>query len=958
MVLNPGVQLGPYEIQERLGAGGMGEVYRAHDSRLRRDVAIKVLRPGILIDEAARHRFRNEALALARLNHPNIAVVYDVGEHEGVDYLVMEYVPGPSLAQKLSSGPLGVQEALSLGTEIADALEEAHEQRVIHRDLKPGNVMLTAKGHAKVLDFGLAKLLEPARDTTLSELAQTHGPIGTFLYMSPEQAEGLPIDARTDLWSLGVVLYESLAGKPPFNAISAAAILHAVTTQPARSVRQVRADAPADAECIITRALEKDRRRRYQTASEMKTDLTAALGKLSTARTQEHEVRMSRARWMWFIAAVLLLAIAGGWFGWQLRKVRWAQEKAVPEIERLTKENKPLAAFLLAQQAHKYLPGDKPLNQTISEMTRRVAIDSSPAGAKVEIQDYLAPQDAWYPLGTTPLKNIEIPKGYFRWRLTDGHGSQSTTAPETTDAMSFDLAAMAHAPARMVPVPGGSWGNYVSSLGWVGPFQLPAFYMDRYEVTNSDYQRFVDAGGYEKQDYWKEKFIQDGHELSWQEAMTLFRDTTGRHGPSTWQAGHFTQGQDNYPVSGVGWYEASAYAVFAGKSLPTLAQWYRAISEDDSSYVTQMSNIGRQKLEPVGSFQNVGDFGTYDMAGNVREWTLNAVGDERLILGGAWDSQTYYYTEPEALLPFDRSSANGFRCVVNTQPVPSAVLAPMKPLERDFSKIKPVSDEVFAAYKSMYQFPDNPLNARLEGVVEETADWKKEKITFDTGYDSERMTAYLYLPKSVRPPYETVLFFPSARVFGIPNSSTLGDVQFFDYIVQSGRAVLYPIYQGTYERNKIPPWPLTRELLGEQFNDLSRSIQYLNTRSDINSNKLAYVGVSLGSAEGVILTTLLQDKLRTAIFLDGGFFLGKFPSGVDQVDFAPRLKLPVLMVNGKYDFSFAVDKAQNPLFAMLGTPHTEKRHVVMESPHDVTVQREQLVKEVLAWLDNYLGPVD
>ena len=622
MDLKPGMQLGPYEIRERLGAGGMGEVYLARDSRLQRDVAIKVLRPGVLIDEAARHRFRNEALALARLNHPNIAVLYDVGEREGVDYLVMEYVSGPSLGEKLSSGPLGVQEALSLAIEIAAALEEAHEQGVVHRDLKPGNVALTAKGHAKVLDFGLAKLLEPARETTLSELGQTRGPIGTLLYMSPEQAEGLPLDARTDLWSLGAILYECLAGKPPFDGNSTIAVLHALTTEKVKSVHEVRPDAPAQAERIVSRALEKDRNRRYQTASEMKNDLAAALEKVRTAHSRKHEVRMSRARWMWSIAAVLLIAIAGGWFYWQLRMVRWAQEKAVPEMAKLRDENKPLAAFLLAQQAHKFLPDDKPLNQAISEMTQRVSIDSSPEGAKVEIQDYLSPKDAWYSLGTTPLKNVEIPQGYFRWRLTDGQGTPSTTAPETGDAMTFDLAAMAHAPAQMVYIPGGGWGAYVTYLGWVGPFQLPPFYMDKYEVTNRDYQRFVDAGGYEKPDYWKEQFLQNGQELSWQEAMKLFRDSTGRHGPSTWEAGHFRPGQDNYPVSGVSWYEAAAYAVYAGKSLPTLAQWYSAISEDDSSYVTLMSNIDRQKLEPVGSFQNVGDFGTYDMAGNVHEWIL------------------------------------------------------------------------------------------------------------------------------------------------------------------------------------------------------------------------------------------------------------------------------------------------------------------------------------------------
>ncbi|HEY1731085.1 MAG TPA: protein kinase [Terriglobales bacterium] len=958
MALKPGTQLGPYQVQERLGAGGMGEVYRAHDNRLQRDVAIKILRPGLLIDEGARSRFRKEALALARLNHPNIAVVYDVGEHDAVDYLVMEYVPGPSLAEKLGSGPCAIAEALSLGIEIASALEEAHEQGVIHRDLKPGNVALTAKGHAKVLDFGLAKLLEPEQDITLSRGPLTHGPIGTLLYMSPEQAEGRVVDARTDLWSLGALLYESLAGKPPFSAGSAVAILHAVTTERVKSVRQLRADTPAEVERILTRALEKDPERRYPTASEMKNDLTAALGRATAGGPQGRDFRMSGGRVVWLALLVALVAGIGGWFYWQLKKVHWAQEEAIPRIARLREQDKPLAAFLLAGQAKRFLADDKGLNGTLADMTEKVTIDSTPEGATVAIQDYLTPQGPWYRVGITPLKDAVIPKGYFRWKLTQPRTGEQITAPDTEPAMTFALSDQASAPARMVSVGGGEWEAFVTNVGSVGPFQLPMFYIDKYEVTNREYQRFVDAGGYDKQEYWKEKVIKDGQELSWHDAMELFRDSTGRHGPSTWQGGHFPQGQEDYPVSGVSWYEASAYAAFAHKSLPTLAQWYKTISPDAATYATQMSNIDRLKLEAVGSFQDVGVYGTYDLAGNVREWIENAVGDRRFILGGAWNSQTYLYTEPEALLPFDRSAGNGFRCVLNKQPLPSAASEPLKGLERDFTKIKPVSDEVFAAYKAMYSYEDPPLNARVEGVVAETADWKQEKITFDTAYDQTRMAAYLFLPKKVRAPYETILFFPSARVLEIPDSSALGDIKFFDYIVQSGRAVMYPIYQGTYERNKIAPWPLTLQLSTERLNDLSRSIEYLATRPDINKDELAYVGVSMGSAEGVTLATLLQDKFRTVILLDGGFFPWKLPPGLDQVDFAPRLKLPVLMVNGRYDFSFSLSTSQNPLYAMLGTPASDKRHVVLESPHDVTVRRGQLVKEVLAWLDKYLGPVD
>jgi eukaryotic-like serine/threonine-protein kinase len=234
-------------------------------------------------------------------------------------------------------------------------------------------------------------------------------------------------------------------------------------------------------------------------------------------------------------------------------------------------------------------------------------------------------------------------------------------------------------------------------------------------------------------------------------------------------------------------------------------------------------------------------------------------------------------------------------------------------------------------------------------------------VTFNTAYDGERMSALLFLPKHVRPPFQTVVFFPSARVLDLTSSTTLGDTSFFDYVVQSGRAVVYPIYQGTYERRgrlALPGASLPMALTVQRFKDLARSLDYLGTRADIDTSHLAYLGASMGAAEGVIYTTLLQDRLKTVVLLDGGFFLGTPRPGRDQADFAPRLKIPVLMVNGRYDFSFSLERAQVPLFRMLGTPAADKRHVVLDTPHDVRAKRPELMREVLAWLDRYLGPVD
>jgi len=502
----------------------------------------------------------------------------------------------------------------------------------------------------------------------------------------------------------------------------------------------------------------------------------------------------------------------------------------------------------------------------------------------------------------------------------------------------------------------------VGFVGWVGPYQMPAAYLDKFEVSNREYQEFVDAGGYAKPEYWREKFLEDGKELNWSEAMTRFRDSTGRAGPATWEGGHYPEGQAQYPVSGVSWFEASAYAAFRGKSLPVFAQWFEAAPADAARYTVQERNIARAGMAAVGTYQGLGAYGTYDMAGNAKEWVANTVGPNlRLLLGGGSRSQTYVYLDPEALSPFDRSAMNGFRCAKNTEPVPAEAAATVKQQVRDYSKTKPVSDEVFRAYQTMYGYEKTPLNAKVESVVQDTKDWTVQKVGYDAAYGGERIPAYLFLPKNVRPPYQTIVFFPSARVLDIADSRTLGDVRFFDYVVQSGRAVLYPVYQDTYERRvhyTLPGESDGREIVVLRYKDVSRSVDYLATRNDIDNTKLGYLGVSMGAAEGVIYTALLGERLKTAVFLDGGFFISPPTPGRDQADFAPRIKIPVLMVNGKYDFSFSPDKAQLPLFRMLATPEADKKRVLMETPHDVTADKPALVKEVLAWLDKYLGRVE
>ena len=268
-----GKVLGHYRVTAKLGAGGMGEVYRARDEHLDRDVALKVLPPGTLGDDAARRRFRREAEALSRLNHAHIATVHDFDSSDGIDFLVMEYVPGQTLSERITGGPLPEKDIVALGAEVAAALEEAHERGVVHRDLKPANIIVTPKGRVKVLDFGLAHLSGSAADVEQTTTRSDSGFEGTLPYMAPEQVRGEAVDARTDVYALGVVLYEMATGKRPFDETQSGRLTDAILHRPVTPPAQLLARMNPELERITLKCLERDPESRYQSAKEVAIDL-------------------------------------------------------------------------------------------------------------------------------------------------------------------------------------------------------------------------------------------------------------------------------------------------------------------------------------------------------------------------------------------------------------------------------------------------------------------------------------------------------------------------------------------------------------------------------------------------------------------------------------------------------------------------------------------------------------
>ncbi len=308
-----GKRLSHYRIVEQVGAGGMGVVYRAHDEQLDRDVAIKVLPPGALTDEAARKRFRKEAVSLARLNHPNVATVHEFGSDGGTDFLVIEYIAGITLDAKLARGPLPPAEVVRLGVQLAAGLDAAHREGIVHRDLKPGNLRLTTDGRLKILDFGLAQLMPHTSDQGMTvTITQSQETSGTLPYMSPEQLSGEMADARTDIWAAGAVLYEMATGKRPFPQTVPALLINSILNQTAELPSTLNPAIPPNLDAVILKALARDRAQRYQSAAELDADLERPIALASTVVSIASQKR--RLAPILAIAAAALLLAGGTYF--------------------------------------------------------------------------------------------------------------------------------------------------------------------------------------------------------------------------------------------------------------------------------------------------------------------------------------------------------------------------------------------------------------------------------------------------------------------------------------------------------------------------------------------------------------------------------------------------------------------------------------------------------------------
>jgi dienelactone hydrolase len=355
------------------------------------------------------------------------------------------------------------------------------------------------------------------------------------------------------------------------------------------------------------------------------------------------------------------------------------------------------------------------------------------------------------------------------------------------------------------------------------------------------------------------------------------------------------------------------------------------------------------------------------MAGNVREWCFNASDSLRFIRGGAWSDPEYMFYQLDAKSPFDRSPTNGFRCVKYLTSGASLAKAkepvPLRP-PSDYSKERPVSDAIFRIYEALFSYDKVDLDPEIVFTDESPKYWIKQKIFYNTARKGERMFAYLFLPKNVPPPYQTLVYFPGAGAFDIRSSGegeTLWSWSTADLIIRSGRAVLYPIYQSTFERgdgySTFDPaitWNDHREHFLVWGKELGRSIDYLETRPDIDVDRLCYLGSSWGSVLAPLYLAV-EKRFKTGILVLGGLPTWEAPAEIDAINYAPRVTIPILMINGRYDYMFPYETSQQPLLRLLGTPEKDKRHEIFPTDHTITGYTKETARMELDWLDRYLG---
>ena len=649
-------------------------MYKAEDTKLKRTVALKFLPPDLTRDDESKVRFIQEAQAASALQHNNICTIHEIDETEdGQMFIVMACYEGQTLKNKIEQSSLENEEAVKITLQIAQGLSKAHEKGIVHRDIKPANIMVTDDGVVKILDFGLAKL------TGQTRITKTATTMGTIAYMSPEQARGEEVDHRSDVWSLGVLLYQMITGSLPFKGEYEQAVVYSILNEEPRPMSKVKADVPGEIEEIVQKSLQKDVEKRYQNAEDVISILEVLKRKFESGQfvtlDQKIELRKRRKKYVYGTVAIFsAVAIISGLFYLQSSKARrintlFDQLRPVIETSRFDE------AFRLINDSGIDLKALRD-EDLIKQMAGSVSIQTEPVGGIVTLVRVLTEPDLTkgevFAIGPTPVKEHMLVAGEYLVHMSlEGRNSVEflyKLNPGEFLEISRTLLEESDEFTEMVRIEKGLSIDNQS---------IPAFLIDKHEVTNAEFLEFVAERGYSEEKYWLENMMIEGVLTPWESAIQKLVDKTGISGPRFWSGGRYPEGKEHHPVVGISWYEAQAYGQWAGKNLPDWGQWWRAaLGERESARpwgndvrTTHLrANFGFRGTQPVGSYPlGVSLFGCFDMAGNVREWLQDSSVSQKLrtVIGGSWKDPDYMF-EPSHAEFFDPDFASediGFRCV-------------------------------------------------------------------------------------------------------------------------------------------------------------------------------------------------------------------------------------------------------------------------------------------------------
>jgi eukaryotic-like serine/threonine-protein kinase len=642
------------------------------------------------------------------------------------------------------------------------------------------------------------------------------------------------------------------------------------------------------------------------------------------------------------------------------------------QMEGLLEEGELVAAYLLGLESDFPNTENVGRQQIWEQFTTPGTILAEPDVAKAWIRDPGNVESGWTLLGETPLVDFPLPDDYFQIKLeSDQHPDSELVTRSPHPSFGNVRANQNPIPfllppvdlvENMVFVPTANFRTTINGFA-VKNIVMGDFLVDKFEVSNREFKEFVDQNGYQTENYWDGlEFREDGVLLSREEALAIFVDSTGRPGPAGWELGDHGDEEADYPVTGISWYEAVAYAKFKGKELPSAYHWARAAFGRGTvnAAIVELSNFDGIPV-PIGSTQAIGPYGALDMAGNVREWVWNDFNENKAAFGGSWNDSDYMAALPYHLSPMSRDEFTGFRLAQYLVPdgVRDELLEPVDAVSVDYNELEPASDEVYNVLAETYRYDSTNLNPSIEEFIEENPEWTQEKINLNTDYDDERFAVYLLKPRTPGP-HEVVVYFGGLNLFYSNRPSESFPFEQYDFILKSGRALAFPVYEGSFERYAglyeldhagLEFAELVRLLVHRWRSDLGRTLDYFETRDDLVSDSFDYFGMSFGASVALPLLAL-EERLKTAVLVIGGFPYLRVPSSVEALNFAPRITQPTLMLNGRYDTLFPVATQQLPFFNLLGTPDADKQHILYDRGHQAP-PRNELVKEAINWLDKY-----